>query len=562
MTNLRRIYSCIVILALSVLVGCIGRGKTIPERAPRPVEVTVLKLETPPEASLITASAASWKSEEIGFEVGGRVEFVVDDNTEIEGRIYDSEGRPFTEGTPVARIENERYVLQVSRATAEVTRAEQDLIVANTDLNEIIPAQIASATASAELARDEYNRYAELRAQDATTASEYDEKKADYAIAVANVKQAIASEKSKKAEIQSLENAVLQAKQSLRDAERDLEDCTLYASYRGQIADTSVVPGSIVAAGEPVATLQMLDPIKVEVEVSADKSRQLQRTDMFPVHVVMPDGSISIHKGYLHQIDAVADPLTRTFTLTLLLMNKQLTSLDSEKVATTRQVWRLDLKFIPGAENGDLFVPEEAILEDDQGAYLWQITNATNESRSPSDHMFDVRKLRISRLPTKVPYLGNLVFQQVETKDPEFDPNRDLVVGKLNVNSGEPNAWDGKQIYLNTSSRWMLRPGDLVKIDLSMADTSDGYYLPMDAIARRDDKSFIFAVEEAEGETRVKRLPIKVVGEIRNATTSSLQRIEPVGEYSLEGIRCVTAGAHFLIDGEQVRVVSQPENAE
>jgi multidrug resistance efflux pump len=99
------------------------------------------------------------------------------------------------------------------------------------------------------------------------------------------VKELEALGKSKQAEIESLKSAVLQANQSLRDAQRNLEDCTLYSSFRGQVAEVSVVPGSVVKAGEPVVTLQMMDPIKIEMEVSAQQSRRLRRTDVHPVHV-------------------------------------------------------------------------------------------------------------------------------------------------------------------------------------------------------------------------------------------------------------------------------------
>ena len=92
---------------------------------------------------------------------------MVDQNPEIEGRTRDASGRLIIEGTPIARVESERYELAVATAAASVARAEQDLVIAQTDLDETIPAQIDAAEASVELARVEYDRSKRLSAQNA-----------------------------------------------------------------------------------------------------------------------------------------------------------------------------------------------------------------------------------------------------------------------------------------------------------------------------------------------------------------------------------------------------------
>ncbi|MEL6109642.1 MAG: HlyD family efflux transporter periplasmic adaptor subunit, partial [Planctomycetota bacterium] len=386
-----------------------------------------------------------------------------------------------------------------------------------------------------------------------------------YENAIADLKQLLATEKSQKAEIESLENAVLQAKQNLREAARDLEDCTLYSSFRGQVEETFVVPGSLVAAGDPVVSLQMMDPIKVELEVSARQSRQLQRTDVLPVHVSMPDGSTEIREGFLHQIDPSADPQTRTFTLTILVLNGRLAAESETSVATTDNLWRLDLTFIPGARPGDLYIEEQAIQRDEDGYCLWQITNATIQDRSPSDRLFQVRRLPIVPTAVKVPYLGERVFQRVEIEDDAFDPAVNLVTGKLSFR-GEVGDWDGKRVQLENFNRWMLRPGDLVKVDLSNPDRREGWYVPMGAISRRGAESAIFTLDSLGETASVRRVPIQVVQGDSSSTTSSLCRIEAVDGESLEDVRYVSEGAHFLIDGEEVRIVQepmlQPDNAE
>ena len=444
----------VVLLSLLLLTtGCNRNAKTIPEKSPRPVRVETLRLKPPPENALVTASVASWKTEQIGFEVGGRVEWVAEPNTNIEGRVWsvetdgekpadpDSDVDPnvdvadsltpvrnervlIIEGTPVARIESERFSLQVESARAEVERATQAINAAKIELEKSLPSQQRAAEAEKKLAKTEFDRSRRLFDQDAGSQADVDRDEANYQNAVSRIEQLDATEKAKLAELQSLQSQLLQARQSLRDAERSLEDCTLYSSFRGQIADVSVVPGSVVAAGNPVATVQMMDPIKLELEVSAEKSRKLRKRQRFPVWVTLADGSQEIHDGFLYLIDSIADPQTRTFTLTLLLLNKSTDSDNlSPDIPRTDQSWRLDFSFLPGAEEGMLWASEDAIHEDEQGAYLWRIDNLNQHQTLPKDRLLEVSKMRIRRGPSTIPFLGNWVFQQVILLDDSFDPD-------------------------------------------------------------------------------------------------------------------------------------------
>ncbi|MEM8910130.1 MAG: HlyD family efflux transporter periplasmic adaptor subunit [Planctomycetota bacterium] len=554
--------SAVWVLALAwigLVVGCGGGDDAEMQRRPRPVATRTLVKSPPPAEALVTASAGAWKTEDLGFEVSGRVEFVAEQNAEIQGRVRDDEGNLLFEGTPLARVESERYELAVASAKASVARAEQDLIVAETDLDETIPAQIDAASSSVELAKIEYDRNVRLRRQNANSQSDLDTAKANLDSATAELKQLIAAEKSQKAQIESLKSGVLQAQQSLRDAERDLEDCVLFSSFDGKVTDTSVVPGSMVNAGAPVATLQMMDPIKIELEVSGAQSRALQRTETLPIHITLPDGTTNVYEGFLHQIDPSADPSTRTFTLTILMLNQQVSAGQQSGVAITRDIWRLDLKFIPGAQQGTLFVEESAILSDGQGDYLWQITNATIQSRSPTDQILEVRKLRVQPGALRVPYLGEYIFRQVDVLDDEFDPSVNIVIGELIVDGIDPNQWNGTEVLLESEPRWMLRPGDLVKVDLSGGTAEAGFYVPMDAIARNGGESFLFIVEDSADGTAVRRVGIDVLSDASTSAISQQRRVAPRGGESLDGRQYVTKGTHFLVDGERVSVVNDSE---
>ena len=288
-----------------VAVGC-GSGEQAdhqPEKKARPVEVRTLRKDLPPTAALVSASVASWKTEEIGFEVGGRVEWVTEPNTDIEGEVFDANGDPLIKGTPIARLESERFELQVEMADADVSRALQSVNAARIELDKSLPSQMRAAEAEKKLAETEFERSKRLFQQDAGARSDVDRDEAKYESAVSKIEQLQATQKAKEAEIQSLTLQVEQARQALRDAKRSLNDCTLYSSFRGQIADVAVVPGSVVSAGQPVVTIQMMDPIKIELEVSAEDSRRLRKRQRIPLLVTRADGTEEQNDGFLYLIE-------------------------------------------------------------------------------------------------------------------------------------------------------------------------------------------------------------------------------------------------------------------
>lgn len=544
-------------IMLSGFAGCGQNTEPQQQPDPRPVTVEPMLKTDPPNAALVSASVGSWKQEAIGFEVGGRVEFVAEPNTEIEGRVVSESGEVILKGTPVGRIESERYQLQVDTAESEVRRAENTLKAGEVDLNDGIPAQLAAAQASLNLAKVQYDRSKSLLEKRAGSESDVDRDKANFENAAAQIKQLDAKKKAKEAEVESMRSSLLQAQQGLRDAQRDLEDCTLYSSFRGQISEVSVVPGSVVTSGQAVATLQMMDPIKVELEVSAEESRRLRKAERLPVIATLPDGTREVQDGYLYLIDPVADPLTRTFTITLLVLNRKLAqNADSDVTAFTDQSWRLDFQFLPGAEEGMLFVAEEALLKDDEGPYLWMLKNVTVDSGLPASGKLKVRKLRVELGERKLPFLGNWMFQQVIVDDPEFVPSKNMVAGRLTVKEGAPEDWNGDTLQVDSGGQWMLRPGDLVKVNLSIGETEQGYFVPMDAIVRDDEKSFIFVVDGSDDATTAKRVPVRLADLTSRHSTSGLRRIEPIEGDSFDGLQLITAGAHYLIDGERISVVA------
>ena len=557
--------SLICIVLLLQFAGCETETSRT-EKRPRPVESAVLNMQAPPARGLVSAVVASWKIEKVGAEVAGSIEWIVENNSEIQGRIRDDQGNVIVKGTPIAGLDQEKYILQLEAAAADVARAKNAIQAVQIEIEEGIPSKIRGAEASHKRAKQELDRSLYLIEKGAASGSDLSRDESNFANAQEGLKQLSALLSAKKTELESNRSNLSKAEKALRAAERDVEDCTLYASFSGQISRVLAVPKSIVAAGYPVAVLQMMDPIKVELEVSPEDSRQLQDRQRIAVIVKKPDGSTMELDGLLQQVDGVADPKDRTFTATILVANKRSIRTDSHNLnnlakATTDQTWRFNFQFFGGAESGKHYAPIDAIHSDAEGKFVWRVTNVTIHDPLPEDRTLQVEKMRINTVGSNLSFLGNWVLSEVQFLDTSFDPESGLIAGKLQVASGEPDDWVGSEIMIEKSKgQWLLRPGDIVQVDLGKTNPTAGFFVPMDAIARKDGKNTLFLVDDSSSKAVVRQTEVNIANE--DSQLSSLIQIEAADpDVSLDGKRYVTKGTHYLRDQQPVRLVS-PENGE
>ncbi|MFG0264389.1 MAG: efflux RND transporter periplasmic adaptor subunit, partial [Rhodopirellula sp. JB055] len=385
-----------------------------------------------------TGSVQSWKTEDIGFEVSGKVLWVLEPGANIDGRVIDAGGEMIQQGTPLAQIEPDRYEIAVESAEADLEVARLNKESIEIRLEESLPAEMESARANLALAEMEFSRIENLKVQNAASKSEYDQARNLVQTRLASLSGLLATEKQTRAELKSAESQIRRAEQTLRDAQRDLEHTTLYGSYQGQISAVNVVPGSVVNAGDPVLTLQMTNPIKVEVELSAKQSRSMRRRHQLPTSYALADGTQRHTNGYIYNVDASADPDTRTFTMTMLLLNERMRNrlpkdLPDDKVARSEDLWPLRLNRMMGTPEDVILVEEESIHEDEEGAFVYLVTNGKLRERLPE--VLKVRRQRLKENGLRIPFLGNWVFQSVQMQDDNGEPVDidldSLYVGKL-----------------------------------------------------------------------------------------------------------------------------------
>ncbi len=180
-------------------------------------------------------------------------------------------------------------------------------------------AALARAKANLSAARLRAERYAKALAEHAVSQQLYD----DAAAALKQVEADIAFQEA------MVETATI-----------NLNYALVRSPIPGRIGPSSVTDGAIVTAYQPVplATIQQLDPIYVDVPQSATESLRLQAklqkgqlsnqgAQFSQVSLILPDGSPYPLKGSLQFRDVSVDPTTGTVTLRMVFPNPDKTLL-------------------------------------------------------------------------------------------------------------------------------------------------------------------------------------------------------------------------------------------
>jgi len=523
----------VVLTAITAICGCREQAAP-PVQPPRPVSYVTLQTMNPGKTNRATGSVDSWKREDIGFEVAGRVMRVVEPGATIVGQTFDEQGKLLTEGTVLAEIDDERYQIALTQAQAAANAAK-------TDLEKVIPQQLAQAQAVLELQEKELERYTNLVASRSASKQELDRVESTYRAAKAKIAEVEA--------LRATKGSLLNTKLAqVEQAKVDIKDCKLYSPFTGQIARVHVIPGGFASPGQAVVTVQMMDPLKVDIAVSPATDSRINHNDL--IRVYAPTGEEL--EGFVYLKDTFADPATRTFLVTLLVRNKRIrvgvpNELKGKGTAECRNLWKLEKPDIGG--EGNYYAEVKAIQKDDQGYYVWKIENLTRaQLYEDFDPLLTVKKIRVTPGEGRVPVLQVFTFREL-TEVGELNPAEDIIAGDI---SGELE--DGGKIVL-VRERWLGRPGDIVRVGLKGEVVPSGFYVPQEAIQFDGQKHFVAVAELAGDAHQVVHVPVTPA-----ETVGRLQRIDATTSAQLvEGMKVIVDGAHYVQPQDKVNLVDEIE---
>jgi len=174
---------------------------------------------------------------------------------------------------------------------------------------------------------------------------------------------------------------------ALKQAEADLETARINLAYTkitapitGRIGKSSVTDGAIVTAYQsaPLATIQQLDPVYVDVPQSTSDLLRLQRrladgrltrdgNNQNIVQLILEDGTKYPAEGTLQFRDVSVDPTTATVILRMVFPNPNGVLLPGMFVRTAVK---------EGVSDHAILIPQQAVTRDPKGNPLALIVNA------------------------------------------------------------------------------------------------------------------------------------------------------------------------------------------
>lgn len=282
----------------------------------------------PPEVSVVTIAPHRVV---LTTELPGRTApfLVAEVRPQVGGLVLErafAEGADVKQGDKLYQIDPKSYEVALSMARANLARAEAGLST--------------SATRQ--------RRYDTLADQDVISKQERDD--------------ATGTVRSMKADVAA-------ARVAIEAAKLDLERTTVAAPISGRVGRSSVMPGALVAPYQtPLATVQQLDPIYVDITRSSVEVLRLKRAlaagqvgsvvGAAKVKLVLEDGTPYAHEGKLEFADATVDSATGAITLRAVFPNPDIELLPGMYVRALLE---------EGVLEQALLVPQQGVTRDAKG---------------------------------------------------------------------------------------------------------------------------------------------------------------------------------------------------
>lgn len=271
--------------ALLALAGCNETKSSAPASPVVPPEVGYVAVQAKPIAVIrdLPGRVAPTRIAEVRPRVSG-----------LLIKRYFEQGSHVNEGDKLYQIDSAPFQAELASQDAEVAKAEATLL----------------------LARQQAGRFQELLNREAASRSQYE-------TAYAAMKQA--------------EATLAGARAAQTRAKLNLDYTTVRAPISGRIGRALLTEGALIdenSTATVLATIQLLDPVYVDITQSVGELRRLRRdlasgelsriaSDVATVRLILDDGTLYQHSGRLLFSEVTADPSTGQVTLRVEIANPQ-----------------------------------------------------------------------------------------------------------------------------------------------------------------------------------------------------------------------------------------------
>jgi membrane fusion protein (multidrug efflux system) len=347
------------VLACSLwLGGCNSSTSAPPPPVPEVATITV-QIEQVVLTTDLPGRTSAYVVAEIRPQVGGL----------IQKRLFE-EGSEIKAGQLLYQIDPAPLQAAYDNATANLAAARRGTERARAALA-ASRAGVVRQRAVVENARTNRKRFEDLLAEGAVSASQRDQAATEADVAEATLISTEAQVESDREAIAAAEAAIRQAEAALKTASINLGYARVAAPIGGRIGKSAVTVGALVTENQttPLATIQQLDPIYVDVTQSSANLLRLRQSfksgrlkgngaKQAKVKLRLEDGTLYPLEGMLKFSDVTVDPSTGSFILRTVFPNPQHLLLPGMYVRAVIQ---------EGLVERAILVPQQAVSRDPKG---------------------------------------------------------------------------------------------------------------------------------------------------------------------------------------------------
>jgi membrane fusion protein (multidrug efflux system) len=287
----------------------------------------------------------------------------------IQKRLFE-EGAEIKAGQVLYEIDPAPLQAAYDNATANLAAARRAADRARAAVT-ASRAGVVRQRAVLENARTNRKRFEDLLAEGAVSASQRDQAATEADVAEATLLSTEAQVESDREAVAAAEAAIKQAEAALETNRINLGYARVTAPIPGRIGKSSVTVGALVKASQdaPLATIQQLDPIYVDVTQSSANLLRLRQSlaagrlkgngaQQARVKLLLEDGTTYPLEGTLKFSDVTVDPSTGSFILRTLFPNPQHMLLPGMYVRAIVQ---------EGLVEQAIVVPQQSVSRDPKG---------------------------------------------------------------------------------------------------------------------------------------------------------------------------------------------------
>jgi membrane fusion protein, multidrug efflux system len=294
-TAVRGKFLACLLLPLTMFLGCTPQDKPS-QQVSRPVKVVRIGDEAAAGVMSFAGEVRARYETILAFRVSGKM---IDRHVEVGDRVR--------KGQRVARLDPTDYRLGT----------------------EALKAQLNSAQAERDFARDDLMRYRELLNQRVISPAEFDRHDTAYTTA---------------------RERVVTLEAQLSQATNQLQYTDLLADRDGVVTGLEVETGQVVTAGQHVIKLARLDEKEIHIDVPEQRVAGIHLHQKVSV-TLWADGDRR-YTARIREIAAAADPTSRTYRVKATLLERQ----DEARLGKTATVW------IPVTTSPRIAVPLSAVF--------------------------------------------------------------------------------------------------------------------------------------------------------------------------------------------------------